>query len=579
MSFPCGMWGAIARSDRRWHTFDQPTADDTCRQFVIPADENVLAAIGGALSELTKPYNWQQVGNMTPEEAAEFFSALLLAYYESECGTGDVDAPFWDDTDGENADDTVEPEFTETWYETASWWILKAFVATAVTPEAAIIYVSTLRRLHIAFRVGGFGGLVRVLLDGIEVANIDTYAAGTPVFQYMIDTGDDESHTLRLEHTGEANPLAEVDPVLGGYRMDVIRKHLGVRIPTGDEILTEYDEATDEVQISIDGGETWIDAPGSDPRRITRLPPRITGATTCDAAQGMADAYRANIEAMITQMQLSGLVANLMSVIITPMARFAGAYAVLFTQLVLNIANVLLTYGATAIETAFDEDFWDKLPCLILPLLNAQGQISAAGLERLKLAIDQEEGGTVGVISQLVLSYWGEGGLNDQNAVSSSVGDCDECCLNYIDQMIGSLGWRTFISEFSAIQLEGNDGSYVSSGGHASGGGYILGTVQSNGARAAAVMIDMGRECAIQSLRFWVRRPVQNGNINRQIRVYNSSFVTTYSENTAVNSGANIWAEYHRFIGLATGRYVAVYVDANAVSSQVHISDFEVTVS
>lgn len=38
-----------------------------------------VAAFMGALSELTKPENWQEFGTMTPEQAAEAFQAAYDA--------------------------------------------------------------------------------------------------------------------------------------------------------------------------------------------------------------------------------------------------------------------------------------------------------------------------------------------------------------------------------------------------------------------------------------------------------------------------------------------------------------------
>jgi len=59
--------------------------DDDCRPLSIPADSNWLAIVSGALTELTKKYNWQQFGSVTVDEAVARMQEMVDAYYAGGC--------------------------------------------------------------------------------------------------------------------------------------------------------------------------------------------------------------------------------------------------------------------------------------------------------------------------------------------------------------------------------------------------------------------------------------------------------------------------------------------------------------
>lgn len=54
------------------------------RCLFIPDDPRWLAAVNGAVSELLKPYNWQQTDGITPEDAADAAATMFYEYLQ-EC--------------------------------------------------------------------------------------------------------------------------------------------------------------------------------------------------------------------------------------------------------------------------------------------------------------------------------------------------------------------------------------------------------------------------------------------------------------------------------------------------------------
>lgn len=69
-----------------WLTGNSPLASaGICRRLLIPDDRDLLMAVNGALLELTKPENWEQFGNMEPEEAAKLMLEMWYSFVNSDC--------------------------------------------------------------------------------------------------------------------------------------------------------------------------------------------------------------------------------------------------------------------------------------------------------------------------------------------------------------------------------------------------------------------------------------------------------------------------------------------------------------
>jgi len=63
-----------------------PEGDD-CRPLVIPANSEWLALFGGALTELTKTWNWEDSGGLTVDETVDKMIDIITAWYADPCGT------------------------------------------------------------------------------------------------------------------------------------------------------------------------------------------------------------------------------------------------------------------------------------------------------------------------------------------------------------------------------------------------------------------------------------------------------------------------------------------------------------
>lgn len=173
----------------------------------------MLAAVNGALALLCDPENWEQFGTMTPETAAELMNEVLASYLASECVAEEtVPTPYY--TDGVNVDDSVSPEvqewygfftnFDESWddmnfVEQAGQWLFSGMIALAYSPGAAIVYRTTVSKFLLAVRHSDFGGAVRIMIDGYDVATLDTSENPDSIVNIPV-VGDPDltEHELRI---------------------------------------------------------------------------------------------------------------------------------------------------------------------------------------------------------------------------------------------------------------------------------------------------------------------------------------------------------------------------------------------
>jgi len=66
-------------------TPDSVPEENTCRTILVPDSVTWDAIIYGALSELTKPYNWELFGSVTVDDAVAAAQLMLDTYVASSC--------------------------------------------------------------------------------------------------------------------------------------------------------------------------------------------------------------------------------------------------------------------------------------------------------------------------------------------------------------------------------------------------------------------------------------------------------------------------------------------------------------
>lgn len=207
--------------------------------------------------------------------------------------------------------------------------------------------------------------------------------------------------------------------------MPLIRKQLKPSDVYPENI--RYDQDTDTVQSNINGD--WVDNPEADPRHQTTYPPRMTSDTKCDAAQSVTDAFKNQIDGILTAID-NGATAFTIAGFILSIFSF-GVFAV-FIGLALYIADQMLSAGTTALEAALTDPVWEDFKCILYCNMTPDGRLNYTSIETVKNEVNIKIGGLAATILNGMLQLSGEGGVNNLAALGEAEGICIDCeCDNY----------------------------------------------------------------------------------------------------------------------------------------------------
>lgn len=417
-------------------SFPQPipapeTDPDAGDQVTVQYGRDWQAVLLAAVDQLRNPATWQ--GDHDAVILALNRATNLKEMLQIELVGGDVEAPYWDE---ESADDAAAaaPRDDQPWYgklegedwvEYISWWIVGAFVATLVTPTGAIAFITPIRHLRLEFKKQNWGGIVKILLDGDTYAEVDTYSPVDGVATVDVYSPGSE---LLITWDGSKNEAATPNSD-GNYGITVIRKRLfeGEVVPTN----IRYDSTSDQVQQTYDGGATWVNQPGQDPRHspVFQFPPIVADDPKCQAAANMTRGISDFLHNISGIASAATNAESMLTIIIGATAVFfpEGAAIGVLAFLALDLASTIFSATFGAVDAAFTSTVYDKLTCIFFCRVNADGTVSAAELANILTDINTQIGGLV----YTVLSGWffliGEVGLSNMGAKGSAPADCSAC--------------------------------------------------------------------------------------------------------------------------------------------------------
>lgn len=404
-----------------------------CRPVFIPDDPEWMAIVSGALNELAFAYNWEQVTGISAQDAAAVGLEMWLAHVQDECASDDVPTPYW--TNADNVDDSLPADVQE-WYgfftdydaswddmsfvEQATVWLYSGMIASAYSPGAAIVFRTTVSKFLFAVRQRDFGGIVRLMIDGDDVATIDTSESPDTV-TYIPVVGDPDvtEHEFRV-----INVSPDGVGAMELHAVDVVRKLLSENEITPPD--RRYNQSTDAVEFSPDGGTTWVDAPWLDPRSsdIFRRP-ALPDGERCNAAARM----RAQIEQQMDTAIAFQSVAGIASSFLFGLGLLTAGIGTL-VGLFLLVADTLLTIGIDAIITAMTASVYDQLECILFCNIDDNGQMSEAQLAQIRADVNDQIGGVAAVVLNLMFDSFGSVNLSNAAVVRDESGDCEDCeCL------------------------------------------------------------------------------------------------------------------------------------------------------
>jgi len=431
-------------------TPDSVPFDDHCRTFKIPNDVQWLSVFMGALLPLIYPESWQKYGTLTPDESAEVMLNVIWDAYESDEGICPVlEAPYWDtyanvdDQEPEGAPETWYGELVPasmlrrraaaggiivelldddelTWRENLGIWAIAGFIAYAGQIGGAIAFIPFARRFVLKFRGNPLGAIAEIFIDGAKLTTLDTASAEDRIKAIDIQLPDDDEHEIWVA-VGEDSPP--------GSSLQVVRKELNPNEVYPDNL--RYSEDCDCVQQTYDGGDTWVDQPGQDPRHSTtfQFPPVTADDPRCQAAANMA-AYFENLIGTALNVMSTGLDALGLATTIMPIFVELGPFAILF-DLGLGLASGLIGLGVDVISSEFTPETYDALECIFYCAVEGDGSVTAADLAAINAKIAADLNPDVQLIMGLCFFLMGEVGLSNAGTIGEAPADCDECACDH----------------------------------------------------------------------------------------------------------------------------------------------------
>lgn len=391
----------------------------------------------GACKPLQYPYNWFESGEMTVDEAAEAFR-LIVEQAPYNLNPSSVPTPWWDEETGDDADDEM-PREAQPWYgnivivddnltfvENAFIWVVAGIIAYAGLPGAALSFVPLAQKFVVTVKKNPLGGIVRFFADAVAIGEVDTYSPTDMATEVQLMMPAGEGFRAETAPVFWAQLLPDNPHDLASVSMTVMRSRLSENDFSPSSL--RYNSDCDCVQYSPDGGSTWVDDHGDDPRIGAKfIKPLKTGDDVrCRSASSMVAWLRNFIEyeaGILTTGAEVTAVANAALTLFDVLAPWA-----ILAQLLIDVAGTLFGIGATALNAAFTETEWDILLCIFYCQIQADGSVSAARFAAIQADAAEQLNTTAALVTNLILQTQGRVGLQNAGTLYESESpDCSAC--------------------------------------------------------------------------------------------------------------------------------------------------------
>jgi len=405
--------------------------DSTCLNLAIPASAAWWGVYIGLILSLTDDDAWQQMeGGISRDDAAAQAQVIYeqaIALAETDQCTDIIDAPFWDDTSGDDADDEATME-TQTWYgawdgetftETLAYAFLTNFLSTLVGTGAAIKFLTIPRAFRVAVRQNPHGANLLLFLDGGLYKLINGYSPVDKVVEFLIASpGTELMLVVDSTHDPDSTPNGD-----GKYVVDVIRKRLAA-----DEVTpatVRYYGDPPAYQTTTDGGATWVSQPTADPRYspTSFFPPLSTyTGIECDTAARMTAALHDAITLMCNVADAAQAVTGLLELILLPSGLVGWLLDLFFT-----ICNWIIDNGQATILAAFTDAVYHSIECQLYCRISPDGSITQAALDTAWEKIKTDHPGTVATTIDEIRFLFTDAIFSNAGVMRTETGDCIDC--------------------------------------------------------------------------------------------------------------------------------------------------------
>lgn len=252
--------------------------------------------------------------------------------------------------------------------------------------------------------------VVRSLVDAMATLGLvtDSTTEGT-AYSFGVRQNDEEPCILEYQESGGAwTEFADLS--------------LCIPPPIG----TKYDVECDCIFDTYDGGETWVDAPISDPRKsdVYRTIPPSDGK--CNSAASMVRYTETMVNQAIQLIDATTLSVDAVTLIISTLV-ILGPFGV-FAIAVLAFWTLVVGIGSVTLGAEFSPELYDLLLCIINSRLETDGTLTDAGLALIYADIDASTmDADVKLVLHAIYGLMGAVGLSNAGGLGLDTDNCDDC--------------------------------------------------------------------------------------------------------------------------------------------------------
>ena len=220
-------------------------------------------------------WNWEKHGDMTPDECAQFFRDMLELWYADTSCSDAVEPPYWDDT--ATSDDTSTTEL-QTWYgaapgyatgdytfvERLTDWAIAGFIAYAGNLGGAVSFLTFAPKFRLAWKKGSIGGVIRVIIDGIDQGLFDTSGSPGEILEHDFSPPGEAPHSI-LQVLVSAPPGAVTTAPDISAPFMLVRKRLQA---AEVDVITDMRQSASSGQLEMFRAGAWIPVPTANNVRV-----------------------------------------------------------------------------------------------------------------------------------------------------------------------------------------------------------------------------------------------------------------------------------------------------------------------
>lgn len=199
-----------------------------------------------------------------------------------------------------------------------------------------------------------------------------------------------------------------------------------------DKLLSRF-TADGVFQTSSDGGVTWADNPGLDPRNDAVQSPPIGGSepgVKCAAADNVRDVFKTYRDQLVALLTAGTTFLAIIAGLIGALGVLLGLSVVASSigVLLFGIAAGLLTLTPTEAEAALDDTFMEQFKCIVFCHMHADGTVGYDDWQGILADINTSFSGFTLTFFKGLTQAMGYIGINNAATIGvSTASDCDDC--------------------------------------------------------------------------------------------------------------------------------------------------------